>query len=75
MATPPAGAAPPIIPPEPIDAARYGNLAFIIIQAILVLIATVLVVARLYARQFILKSVGLDELFIVIGVVSEVLMG
>ena len=68
MASP---AAPPVIPPQPIDADRYGNTAFIIIEAVLVAIATALVFARLYVRQFILRSIGLDDLFIVVALVSH----
>lgn len=62
---------PPMIPPEPVDADRKGNTAIIVLQSVLVIIATVLVVARLYVRSVILKSVGLDELFIVIALVSS----
>ena len=72
MASP---AAPPILPPESIDADRYGNTAFIIIEAVLVTIAAALVFARVYVRRFILNSVGFDELFIVIGLVSDALVG
>lgn len=72
MASP---AAPQMLPPESIDADRYGNTALIIIEAVLVAIAAALVFARLYVRQIILKSVGFDELFIVIGLVSDALVG
>ena len=62
---------PPMIPPEPVDADRNGNTAIIVLQSVLVVIATTLVMARLYVRSMILKSVGLDELFIVIALVSS----
>ncbi len=62
---------PPMIPPEPVDADRNGNTAIIVLQSVLVAIATALVVARLYVRSMILKSVGLDEVFIVIALVSS----
>ena len=63
--------APPVIPPEPLDADRNGNAAIIVLQSVLLAIATALVVARLYVRSMILKSVGLDEVFIVIALVSS----
>ena len=62
---------PPMIPPEPVDADRKGNTAIIVLQSVLVVVATILVVARLYVRSVILKSVGLDELFIIIALVSS----
>ncbi|KAL9635552.1 MAG: hypothetical protein Q9164_003381 [Protoblastenia rupestris] len=68
MATP---SAPPQLPPQSIEANRYGNQAFITIQAVFVGIASLLVLARLYVRHFIIKSVGLDELFIVIALVRK----
>ena len=67
MATP---GTPPMIPPEPVDADRNGNNLIIVLQSVLVTIATTLVVLRLYVRSMILKSVGLDDLFIVIALVS-----
>ena len=60
-----------MLPPEPVDADRKGNTAIIVLQSVLVGIATALVIARLYVRSRILKSVGLDELFIVIALVSS----
>ena len=60
-----------MIPPEPLDADRKGNGAIIVLQSVLLAIATTLVVARLYVRSMILKSVGLDEVFIVIALVSS----
>ena len=63
--------APPMLPPEPVDADRKGNTVIIVLQSVFVAIATVLVVARLYVRSMILKSVGLDELFIIIALVSS----
>lgn len=60
-----------MIPPEPLDADRNGNAALIVLQSVLLGIATALVVARLYVRSMILKSVGLDELFIIIALVSS----
>ena len=68
MATP---ETPPIIPPEPLDADRDGNGVIIVLQSVLLGIATALVVARLYVRSMILKSVGLDEIFIIIALVSS----
>ena len=70
-----APATPPTIPPEPVDADRDGNLAIIVLQSVLLAIATALVVARLYVRSMILKSIGLDEVFIVIALVSSVSAG
>lgn len=67
MATP---GTPPMIPPEPVDADRNGNNLIIVLQSVLVIIATTLVVLRLYVRSMILKSVGLDDLFMVIALVS-----
>ena len=67
--------APPMLPPEPVDADRNGNTVIIVLQSVFVAIATVLVVARLYVRSMILKSVGLDELFIVIALVSSANVG
>ena len=62
---------PPMIPPEPIDADRDGNIVLIVLQSVLLAIATALVIARLYVRSMILKSVGLDEVFIIIALVSS----
>lgn len=62
---------PPTIPPEPLDADRNGNTVIIVLQSVLLAIATALVAARLYVRSMILKSVGLDEVFIVIALVSR----
>lgn len=62
---------PPTIPPEPVGADRDGNLVILVLQSVLVAMATALVVARLYVRSMILKSVGLDEVFIVIALVSS----
>ena len=64
-----------MLPPEPVDADRKGNTAIIVLQSVLVAIATVLVIARLYVRSIILKSVGLDEAFIVIALVSSASAG
>ena len=61
-----------MLPPEPVDADRNGNTIIIVLQSVLVVIATTLVVARLYVRSVILKSVGLDDLFMVIALVSSV---
>ena len=60
-----------MLPPESTDADTRGNVALIIVEAVLLAIATVLVVARLYVRTKILKSVGLDELFIIIALVRK----
>ena len=62
---------PQMIPPEPLDADRTGNGVILVLQSVLLGIATALVVARLYVRSMILKSVGLDEVFIVIALVSS----
>ena len=60
-----------MIPPEPLDADQNGNLVLIVLQSVLLAIATALVVARLYVRSMILKSFGLDEVFIIIALVSS----
>ena len=62
---------PQMIPPEPLDADRTGNGVILVLQSVLLGIATALVVARLYVRSMILKSVGLDEVFIIIALVSS----
>ncbi len=64
-----------MLPPEPVDADRNGNTIIIVLQSVLVVIATTLVVARLYVRSVILKSVGLDDLFMVIALVSSATEG
>ncbi|KAK0509025.1 hypothetical protein JMJ35_008396 [Cladonia borealis] len=63
---------PPMLPPEPVDADRKGNTAIIVLQSVLVGIATALVIARLYVRSRILKSVGLDEVFIIIALLFSI---
>ena len=60
-----------MIPPESVEADRRGNYAIIVLQSVLVAIATTLVVARLYVRSRILKSIGLDDFLIVIALVSS----
>lgn len=60
-----------MIPPEPVEADRRGNYAIIVLQSVLVAIATTLVAARLYVRSRILKSNGLDDVLIVIALVSS----
>ena len=58
--------------PEPQGGDRDRGSAIIIPQTIFLAIATLLVIARLLTRALITRSLGLDDLFIVLGNVSRV---
>lgn len=58
--------APAIILPSTNESA-----AFLAIQSTFVGVATLLVLARIYVRSTIIKNAGVDDLFIVIGLVSN----
>ena len=45
--------------------------AFLAIQSTIVGVATLLVLARIYVRSAIIKNAGLDDLLIIIGLVSK----
>ena len=58
--------------PEPLGGDRDRGSTIIIPQTIFLAIATCLVIARLITRGLITKSLGLDDLFIVLGNVSTI---
>ena len=58
--------------PEPLGGDRDRGSAIIIPQTVLLAIATCLVIARLITRGLITRSLGLDDLFIVLGNVSTI---
>lgn len=45
--------------------------AFIAIQSISIAVGSLLVLARVYVRSNIVKKIGLDDFFIVIGLVNK----
>ena len=47
--------------------------AFLAIQSISIAVGTLLVLARVYVRSSIIKNIGLDDFFIVIGLVNKYL--
>ena len=59
----------PSLPPPPPDGDRHRGDAVLITEAIFVAISTVLVLLRFYVRYFIKPKVGLDDVFIVPGLV------
>ena len=64
-------ASPGASPPPDGDRSRgYQDTAT---HAVLLAVAIILLSARLFTRVFIVKELGLDDLFIVIGVVSSLL--
>lgn len=58
--------------PVPLDGDRDRGPVVIAVDSIFLAIATFLVLARLFTRTFIIKSLGLDDLFIVLGNVSMI---
>lgn len=61
----------PPLPSPPADGDRNRGSSILITETIFVAIATFLVLARLYVRSHIIRSLGLDDLFIVIGLVES----
>ena len=61
-------------PPLP-SPPKYGDhnrgSSILVTETIFVAIGTVLVLARLYVRSRIIRSLGLDDLFIVLGLVES----
>ena len=57
----------PSVPPD--DGQRRGN-AMLITETLFVAIGTVLVLVRFYVRAYIKRKVGLDDAFILPGLVS-----
>ena len=58
------------LPPPPVDGDRNRGSSIMITETIFVAIGTVLVLARLYVRSRVIKSLGLDDLLIVLGLVE-----
>ena len=56
-------------PSPPPDGDRNRGAAIIATQAVFVAIGTVLVLARLYIRSHVIRKFGLDDLFILLGLV------
>ena len=71
---PPPGTAPgmpsPRIPIEPLPPNQNRGAAVLGVDLTFAIIAVLLVCVRLYVRARIVKSVGLDDLFIVLATVS-----
>ena len=59
----------PSVPPPPPDGDRNRADAVLITETVFVAISTVLVLLRFYVRYFIKRKVGLDDMFIVPGLV------
>ena len=57
---------------EPLGGDRNRGAAIIIPQMIFLAIGTILVIVRLFTRAMITRSLGLDDLFIVLGTVSTI---
>ena len=57
-------------PPPPVDGDRNRGPSVLAIGSIFVAIDTSLVLARLYVRSHVIRSLGLDDLFVVLGLVS-----
>jgi len=60
------------MPPPPADGDRNRGASLIWMQTILTAVATALVLARLYVRSLIVRKVGLDDLFIVLGLILSI---
>ena len=60
----------PSLPPPPSDGDRNRGDSVLIIETLFVAIGTVLVLVRFYVRSFIKRKVGLDDIFILPGLVS-----
>lgn len=61
----------PPLPSRPADGDRNRGSFILVTETIFVVLGTILVLARLYVRSHILKSLGLDDLFIVLGLVNS----
>ena len=59
----------PSVPPPPPDGDRNRADAVLVTETVFVAISTVLVLLRFYVRYFIKRKVGLDDMFIVPGLV------
>lgn len=55
------------LPPQSIDVVRNGHIMIISMISFFLFVATAVVFARFYVRTFMLKALGLDELFIAIA--------
>ena len=61
----------PAVGPSPPDGDVLGGTPILIIQSMFITIATMLIAIRLYVRVKISHALGLDDFFIVFGLVRE----
>jgi len=69
---PGAGPPGPPMPSPPSDGDRNRSVGLIWMQTVLTAVATALVLARLYVRSTIVRKLGLDDLFIILGLILSI---
>ncbi|CAD6567800.1 MAG: hypothetical protein ASARMPRED_001148 [Alectoria sarmentosa] len=64
----------PPLPAPPADGDRNRGSSILVTETIFVAIGTILVLARLYVRSHIIRRLGLDDLFIVLGLIFAIVV-
>ena len=59
------------LPNPPPDGDRNRSAVLIVVNAVFGLLAAISVLARIYVRSAMVKNLGLDDLFILLGLVSQ----